>query len=306
MDVEAGEGSSLLADWKSYANTTASALGEMGGKLQESTGTGLSAGLTGLSGSFTGLTNLGSGLTASSLTDSFRGASVSAAFSSVQSGVEGLGTSVVSGATFMTSEVHNAASKAGSTAVGGLQMAGSATYKGVKGAGSAVATGVNEVGQGIQSFSRERLTYFFGLLSMGSFLMVLAFIVGLPTIVLAPAKFAFCFTAGSLCNMGAVAALRGPQAQLQSMMAWDRLPFSASYIASMLGTLWAAMIYKSYILTVAFSVWQVMALLYYVASSFPMGVQGMKVVAQIVYTALRPFIIVLNQCCAASFKALTK
>lgn len=47
---------------------------------------------------------------------------------------------------------------------------------------------VNEVGQGIQSFSRERLTYFFGLLSMGSFLMVLAFIVGLPTIVLVRAS----------------------------------------------------------------------------------------------------------------------
>jgi hypothetical protein len=41
---------------------------------------------------------------------------------------------------------------------------------------------------------------------------------------------------------------------------------------------------------------QVAALVLYIASSFPMGVQGMRIIAQIVYTALRPFIMVRLDC----------
>jgi hypothetical protein len=60
-------------------------------------------------------------------------------------------------------------------------------------------------------------------------------VAGLPSIVLAPAKFAFSFTAGSLCNMAAMGALRGWAAQLQSMLSRDRMLYTASYLASMLG-----------------------------------------------------------------------
>ena len=46
--------------------------------------------------------------------------------------------------------------------------------------------------------------------------------------------------------------------------------------------------------------------MYYIASSFPMGVTGMKLIGNIIYTALRPVFMVLNQCCALTMKAITK
>mmetsp|Transcript_974 Transcript_974/g.1715 ORF Transcript_974/g.1715 Transcript_974/m.1715 type:complete len:361 (-) Transcript_974:312-1394(-) len=332
-DIEAGSGTSLLAEWKSYATTTASKLGDLGEKLQTNSSgvfnaaSNTTSGLTGsLSGSFSGLSNLGTAsfgnlgnLSATGFSETFRGAntSLTGAFTSVTTGVEGLSTqmatSMKSGANRLTSEMQNAATLAtdatqrGMHATStGIQLAGSATASHVHGVSSAVTSGVKGSVDALQSFSRQRLMYFFILLFMGIFLMLLAFIIGLPVILLAPAKFAFCFTAGSLCNMGAIGALRGPQAQLQQMASWERLPLSASYVCSMLGTLWAAMIYHSYILTVVFSAWQVIALVYYIATHFPMGVTGMRVVAQIIWTALTPFIMIVKQCFTATMRTLIK
>eukprot|EP00959_Pyramimonas_sp_CCMP1952_P135770 2840383-Pyramimonas_sp.AAC.2 len=102
-----------------------------------------------------------------------------------------MASGVMSGATRLTSEMQNAATLAtgemqrGINATStGLTMAGSATISGVKGVGTAVTTGINDGVQTMQSFSSQRLIYFGVLLFMGSFLMVLAFIIGLPTIVL--------------------------------------------------------------------------------------------------------------------------
>jgi len=111
----------------------------------------------------------------------------------------------------------------------------SATASGIHRAGSTVATGVKDGVVNMQSFSHQRLLQFFGLTFMGAFLMGMAMIIGLPSIALAPAKFAFSFTAGSLCNMAAMGALRGWTAQLQSMLSRDRMLYTASYLASMLG-----------------------------------------------------------------------
>mmetsp|Transcript_1371 Transcript_1371/g.1948 ORF Transcript_1371/g.1948 Transcript_1371/m.1948 type:complete len:361 (+) Transcript_1371:258-1340(+) len=338
-DVESGAstGSSLLAEWNKYATSTASTLGDMSVKLQANTsnvfnvagtttsgmGESLSSGLTSFGGSLTNLSSAG--------LESFRGAnsSMSAALSTVQSGVEGISSSVKTGANRLNSEMLQAANlanaemqrgvnatasglhkagsmtvtgvtKAGSLTVTGMTKAGSMTVSGVKGVGDSIGSGV----QGLQSFSTTRLLYFFALISMGTFLMGMALVIGLPVIVLAPAKFAFCFTIGSLCNMGAVAALRGPAQQMQQMMQPDRLPFSASYLCSMLGTLWAALIYHSYVLTVAFSIWQIMALLYYVATHFPMGVGGMKIIAQIGYTMMKPFLLAFSKCCSVTMGAV--
>jgi hypothetical protein len=63
-------------------------------------------------------------------------------------------------------------------------------------------------------------------------------------------------------------------------------------------------VWHSYVATVAFSVWQVLALVFYIASSFPMGVQGMRIIAQIVYTALRPFILAFTKCFSVTMNQL--
>ena len=63
-------------------------------------------------------------------------------------------------------------------------------------------------------------------------------------------QFALCFTLGSGLYMASFALLRGPAVHLASMMSCERLPFTTSYLTSMLGTLYASLVARSQILTI--------------------------------------------------------
>jgi len=108
--------------------------------------------------------------------------------------------------------------------------------------------------------------------------LLFAFGFALPVIVLAPAKFAFSFTIGCAMIMSAMAALRGWKSQVNHMLEWERMPFSICYLGSMSGTLYAAMVMHSYVLSIVCSAAQVVALLYYIMSYFPGGTAGVKYV----------------------------
>ncbi len=71
------------------------------------------------------------------------------------------------------------------------------------------------------------MMYFFCFMGAGLFFLVLAFTIALPTIILAPSKFALSFTLGCTSMMAAFASLKGYQQQLQHMLSKERLPFSA-------------------------------------------------------------------------------
>eukprot|EP00892_Ulva_mutabilis_P012218 jgi/Ulvmu1/9369/UM050_0121.1 len=104
----------------------------------------------------------------------------------------------------------------------------------------------------------------------------MAFFVFLPMLVFAPAKFALSFTFGSLCTMAAMNMLSGWKAGLEHMFSAERRLFTAVYLGSMFATLYAALYMRSYLLSLAFSAVQVLALAFYVVSYFPGGAQGMQ------------------------------
>jgi hypothetical protein len=124
--------------------------------------------------------------------------------------------------------------------------------------------------------SATQLTYFAAFLGAGLLFLALATFVFLPMIILAPAKFALTFTLGCLSILAALASLRGWQAQLSAALQRERLPFTAGYAASVLATLYAALIAKSYLLSLACSAAQAVALAYYVAAYFPGGVDSVR------------------------------
>lgn len=72
-----------------------------------------------------------------------------------------------------------------------------------------------------------QLAYFFSFLAAGGVFLMLSFTIFLPTIIIAPSKFAMAFTLGCLLVMTAFSALRGWKQQFQHMMSKERLPFSA-------------------------------------------------------------------------------
>lgn len=69
-------------------------------------------------------------------------------------------------------------------------------------------------------------TWFLALLGAGLLFSVLAFSLFLPIIILAPSKFAICFTIGSVLIMSAFVSLRGWKGQLMHMFSAERLPFT--------------------------------------------------------------------------------
>ena len=98
----------------------------------------------------------------------------------------------------------------------------------------------------------------------------------LPVIVLSPSKFAISFTLGNACVIAGAGALSGYRAQAAHACGAERAPLAAGYAVSAIGTLWAALVAHSYLLSLLCSAVQVGALAVYVASYLPGGALGAR------------------------------
>ncbi|XP_022857608.1 protein transport protein sft2-like, partial [Olea europaea var. sylvestris] len=158
-----------------------------------------------------------------------------------------------------------------------------------------VSKGVRDIPGNFQSASSnipsgKALMYFGLLLASGVFFLFIAFTLFLPVIVVVPQKFAICFTVGCSFIIGSFFALRGLTNQFAHMSSKERLPFTLAFIGSMMGTIYVSMVLHSYILTVLFSVIQVLALAYYAISYFPGGSAGLKfILSSLTSSLLRCF-----------------
>ncbi|XP_065861602.1 protein transport protein SFT2 isoform X2 [Euphorbia lathyris] len=144
-----------------------------------------------------------------------------------------------------------------------------------------VSKGVRDIPGNLQSAtsnipSGKALMYFGLFLAAGVFFVFIAFAMFLPVIVLMPQKFAICFTLGCIFIISSFVALKGPKNQIDHMISKERLPFTLGFIGSMVGTIYVSMVLHSYVLSVLFSVIQVLSLAYYAISYFPGGSAGMK------------------------------
>ncbi|KAM7252370.1 hypothetical protein ACFE04_024253 [Oxalis oulophora] len=162
-----------------------------------------------------------------------------------------------------------------------LESAARSANDTVTGTFSVISKGVRDLPGNLQSATSnvptgKSLMYFGLLLATGVFFVFIAFAMFLPVIVLMPQKFALCFTAGCGFIIGSFIALRGAKNQLTHMTSTERLPVTLAFIGSMVGTIYVSMVLHSYILSVIFSVIQVMSLAYYAISYFPGGSAGMK------------------------------
>ncbi|KAI5674651.1 hypothetical protein M9H77_15015 [Catharanthus roseus] len=151
----------------------------------------------------------------------------------------------------------------------------------VSGTFNVVSKGVKDLPGNFQSAtssipSGKALLYFGLLLATGILFVFMAFMLFLPVIVLVPQKFAICFTLGCGLIIGSFFALRGPKNQFSHMSSKERLPFTLGFIGSMIGTIYVSMVLHSYLLSVFFSVLQVLSLAYYAISYFPGGSAGLK------------------------------
>ena len=111
----------------------------------------------------------------------------------------------------------------------------------------------------------------FGMLVAGAAVCFLVAFLFLPVLALRPRKFVTLWTVGSLLFISSFAALQGPVAYIKHLASGPRLPFTACYFGSMALTLYFSIGLGSTILTIVAAAVQIVALLWYLVSYFPMG-----------------------------------
>lgn len=134
--------------------------------------------------------------------------------------------------------------------------------------------------------TRERYTTFAILAICGSACMILAFTF-LPIVILSPHKFALLFTMGSALIITSFSFLRGHVAFISHLASVDRLPFTGSYLVSLVGTLYGSLVMGSYLLTLIFSIIQVVALSYFLVSYIPGGTSALTFVGSLIGSSIK-------------------
>jgi len=129
---------------------------------------------------------------------------------------------------------------------------------------------------------KQRIMGFMGCMGMGilCFSMAAAY---LPVLVIAARKFALLYTLGSIFFISSFSLLYGPKKHFKHLISAERLPFTSSYICSMLFTLYAALGIKSYLLTIVAAGVQCVALTYFTLSYIPGGQTAIKFMAKMFY-----------------------
>ena len=71
----------------------------------------------------------------------------------------------------------------------------------------------------------------------------------------------------------------------------ERLPFSVSYGLSLVGTLYCSLVMGSYLLTLIFSIVQVVALSYFLVSYIPGGTGALTMVGTVIGGGLKSIVV---------------
>jgi hypothetical protein len=130
---------------------------------------------------------------------------------------------------------------------------------------------------GISTMQRYTL---FILMVLSSFLFLMISLFSLPMVLINPGKFALSYTLASLLFVTSYSVLNGWRAHLKHLFCWERVWFTSVYFTSLFGTLWFSVVTPVYILTILFTIAQVGALIWYLASYLPGGTQGLSYFAR--------------------------
>jgi len=126
----------------------------------------------------------------------------------------------------------------------------------------------------------DRLLLFGGLILGALVMFVIAFAL-IPTgiFIVKPRKFIVLWTMGSALFLASFAVMMGPIAYVQHLLSGPRLPFTGAYFGSIALTLYFSIGLQSTFLTLIAAIVQIVALLWYLVSYFPMGSTGLRYAA---------------------------
>lgn len=97
-----------------------------------------------------------------------------------------------------------------------------------------------------------------------------------PIVATRPRKFVILWTLGSILFLASFAAVMGPWVYVKHLASPPRLPFTAAYFGSIALTFYFSMGLHSTVLTLISAIIQIVCLLWYLVSYFPMGTSGLR------------------------------
>ncbi|EED24009.1 Golgi traffic protein SFT2, putative [Talaromyces stipitatus ATCC 10500] len=116
----------------------------------------------------------------------------------------------------------------------------------------------------------------FGGCNLGAAVCFLLCFVMWPVLITKPRKFAILWSVGSTLFLASWAVLMGPIVYIRHLLSGPRLPFTAAYFGSIALTLYFAVGLHQSILTLFAAIFQLVALVWYLVSYFPMGSTGLQ------------------------------
>ncbi|KAL8739360.1 MAG: hypothetical protein Q9190_007843 [Brigantiaea leucoxantha] len=134
--------------------------------------------------------------------------------------------------------------------------------------------------EGRFALSRWDRLLVFGACNLGALACFVICFALFPVLSVRPRKFAILWSMGSVLFLGSWAVLMGPVQYMQHLISGPRLPFTAAYFGSIALTLVFAVKLQSTILTLLSSIVQLVALVWYLVSYFPMGGTGLRFAAR--------------------------
>lgn len=130
--------------------------------------------------------------------------------------------------------------------------------------------------EGFFALSRWDRMLIFGACNLGAAVCFLICFFLFPVLTLKPRKFAVLWSVGSVLFLLSWAVLMGPWSYAKHLVSGSRLPFTAAYFGSIALTLYFAIGLQSLFLTLISSICQIVALVWYLVSYFPMGSTGLQ------------------------------
>mmetsp|Transcript_13490 Transcript_13490/g.13222 ORF Transcript_13490/g.13222 Transcript_13490/m.13222 type:complete len:117 (+) Transcript_13490:383-733(+) len=110
----------------------------------------------------------------------------------------------------------------------------------------------------------------------------------LPYIVLAPHRVSMLINFGSICILTSFGALKGFYNYfVNELILGDKKFYSIGYILSVIASIYASLVIKHYLVTVACLLIEIVFLLYFICSSFPYGQSGLSFMFRMVGSGIR-------------------
>jgi len=131
------------------------------------------------------------------------------------------------------------------------------------------------------ALSRWERTIGFLMCTTGAMICFMISFFTLPLLAIKPRKFAVSFSLGSILFMTGFMVLQGPIQHLQHIFSTARLPFTLSYLLSLVATLYFAIGLHSYLGTLISGLIQVIVLVIYFMAYFPGGLTTLRFMGNI-------------------------